>query len=408
MSRTRRRVSRGLIALLIVVVVLGGVFYFHNTSKTAAREQQAKATAAAIHVLSASPRVEASGPTTAPVASLTAPSPATPPPQSGKPKNDVFVSSTPGLTGSGSAPGNSSGATALGNPAPTSSAPPSTAPSSPTMPSASPGSGSPPSNSSFDRAPSSLLADGLAKKDAGDLLTARRMLNDALQSGQLSGNDTTRCKTAMAEMNQVLVFSPKRFADDPYGGTYSVQSGDLLKKIAESHDITWELLCRLNNLSDPKKLRAGQTIKVARGPFHAVVSKRSFTMDLYLGGAPGEKGSMYVMTYNVGLGRDDSTPTGVWMVEPHKKIKNPTYFSPRGEGVIDADDPKNPLGERWIGLTGIDGHAVGKASYGVHGTIEPDSIGKMASMGCIRMRNEDVERVFELLVEGKSTVKVTD
>src|SRR3954464_4761596 len=100
MSRTRRRVSRGLIGLLIVVVVLGGVFYFHNTSKTAAREQQAKA-AAAIHVLSASPRVEASGPTTAPVASLTAPSPATPPPQLGKPKNDVFVSSRPGLTGSG-------------------------------------------------------------------------------------------------------------------------------------------------------------------------------------------------------------------------------------------------------------------------------------------------------------------
>ena len=117
---------------------------------------------------------------------------------------------------------------------------------------------------------------------------------------------------------------------------------------------------------------------------------------------------MYVMTYGVGLGRDDSTPTGVWMVEPHKKIKNPTYFSPRGEGVIDADDPKNPLGERWIGLTGIDGHAVGKQSYGIHGTIEPDSIGKMASMGCIRMRNEDVERVFEMLVEGKSTVIVKD
>ena len=187
-----------------------------------------------------------------------------------------------------------------------------------------------------------------------------------------------------------------------------VQSGDLLKSIAEKHEITWELLCRLNNLSDPRKLRAGQTIKVVKGPFYAVVSKHDFTMDLYLGGSAGEKGSMYVMTFGVGLGRDDSTPTGIWMVEPHKKIKNPTYFSPRGEGVIDADDPKNPLGERWIGLTGIDGHAVGKASYGIHGTIEPDSIGKMASMGCIRLRNEDVERVFELLVEGKSTVMVKD
>jgi lipoprotein-anchoring transpeptidase ErfK/SrfK len=76
--------------------------------------------------------------------------------------------------------------------------------------------------------------------------------------------------------------------------------------------------------------------------------------------------------------------------------------------VIAGDDPKNPLGERWIGLTGIDGHAVGKQSYGIHGTIEPDSIGKQASMGCIRMRNEDVEMVFDMLTEGKSVVVVRE
>ena len=53
-------------------------------------------------------------------------------------------------------------------------------------------------------------------------------------------------------------------------------------------------------------------------------------------GSPGESGSMYITSFNVGLGKDDSTPTGTWQVEPHKKIKNPTYFSPRGEGVIEA------------------------------------------------------------------------
>jgi lipoprotein-anchoring transpeptidase ErfK/SrfK len=29
-------------------------------------------------------------------------------------------------------------------------------------------------------------------------------------------------------------------------------------------------------------------------------------------------------------------------------------------------------------------------------------------MGCIRMKNEDVERVYELLVDGKSVVVVTE
>src|SRR5262249_6622499 len=158
-------------------------------------------------------------------------------------------------------------------------------------------------------------------------------------------------------------------------------------QIANEHDISWQLLLRLNGMSDPRKLRAGQTLKVLKGPFHAVVSKSKFTIDLYLG-SPGAADSMYITTYGVGLGKDDSTPPATWAIA--NKVTPPTYYSPRGEGVIAADDPKNPLGTHWLGLTGTDGHAVGKASYGIHGTIEPDSIGKMSSMGCIRLRNEDV------------------
>jgi lipoprotein-anchoring transpeptidase ErfK/SrfK len=66
------------------------------------------------------------------------------------------------------------------------------------------------------------------------------------------------------------------------------------------------------------------------------------------------------------------------------------------------------LGKFWIGLAGTDGQAIGQTSYGIHGTIDPDSIGKMASMGCIRLRNEDIALVYEMLVEGKSTVIVKD
>ena len=185
-----------------------------------------------------------------------------------------------------------------------------------------------------------------------------------------------------------------------------MQPGDKLKNIADKYDVTWELLARLNGLSDPRKLRAGATLKVVQGPFHALVDRKNFTMELYLGDAPGAKGSVFIRGYRVGLGKDDSTPSGIWMVSAAKKLKNPTYYSPRGEGVFDADDPKNPLGERWIGLEGIDGHAKGAMSYGIHGTIEPHTIGRQESMGCIRLLNEDVEWVYDLLKEGKSTVAV--
>ena len=115
---------------------------------------------------------------------------------------------------------------------------------------------------------------------------------------------------------------------------------------------------------------------------------------------------MYVMTFQVGLGKDDSTPTGTWAIGPHAKLKHPTYYPPEGGPAIDADDPKNPLGGYWIALTGIQGQAVGRTSYGIHGTIDPDSIGKQASMGCVRLKNADIAMVFDLMVEGKSRVLV--
>jgi lipoprotein-anchoring transpeptidase ErfK/SrfK len=250
---------------------------------------------------------------------------------------------------------------------------------------------------------SAIISSAQSDMDNGRLLSARSQLNDALQSGELSGAETTTVKTMMSQINQTLIFGRQRFADDPYGGTYVVQPGDSLARIAMAHDCTWEMIGRINGI-DAKHLRSGATIKIVEGPFFAVVDKHKFTMDLYLGGLPGEKSCMYVTTYMVGLGKDNSTPVGTWMVEPHRKLKHPTYYSPRGEGVIAADDPKNPLGGYWIGLTGTEGQAVGKMSYGIHGTIDPDSIGKQSSMGCIRLHADDIAMVYDMLVEGKSMV----
>ena len=251
------------------------------------------------------------------------------------------------------------------------------------------------------------LADGRARLDDADPIAARKILNDAFISGRLSEPDAAAAKTLLAKISQDVTFCRKAFKDDPTAAMYALQAGDELRKVAAANAITWELLCRVNSIANPKKVRAGQTLKLIKGPFHAVITKSRFTMDIYLG-SPGEAGSIYVTTFPVGLGKDDSTPAGTWQVEPHKKLKKPTYYGPRGEGVIAAGDPKNPLGDFWIGISGIDGQAIGKTSYGIHGTIEPDSIGKEVSMGCIRMRNDDIALVFEMLVEGKSKVIVKD
>lgn len=51
------------------------------------------------------------------------------------------------------------------------------------------------------------------------------------------------------------------------------------------------------------------------------------------------------------------------------------------------------FGSRWIGLN------VPWGNYGIHGTNQPGSIGYNVSAGCIRMRNHDIEQLYDLISE---------
>ena len=61
------------------------------------------------------------------------------------------------------------------------------------------------------------------------------------------------------------------------------------------------------------------------------------------------------------------------------------------------------IGTRWIGFE----DRPGAAGYGIHGTGDPNSIGRMLSEGCIRMLNADVEELYDFLVPG-TEVKIID
>jgi lipoprotein-anchoring transpeptidase ErfK/SrfK len=73
------------------------------------------------------------------------------------------------------------------------------------------------------------------------------------------------------------------------------------------------------------------------------------------------------------------------------RIPDPTWYY---KGKIVGPGKANPLGTRWLGLSA--------QGYGIHGTNVPSSIGRNASHGCIRMRNRDVEELFEMAAVGDS------
>lgn len=179
---------------------------------------------------------------------------------------------------------------------------------------------------------------------------------------------------------KALYFSPQPHLQEPY----VVQSGDQLRKIANKYHVPWQYLARLNR-TDPKRLREGQKLKVIDGPFGAVVTLSDFELTLHLGG-------QYVRSYPCCIGKNNSTPTGKFKVL--NKVTSPQYTDPDGK-VFSGSDPKNPLGTHWLDLGD---------SYGIHGTIEPDSIGKAESRGCIRLLNADVSEVYDLLETGAEVV----
>ncbi len=91
--------------------------------------------------------------------------------------------------------------------------------------------------------------------------------------------------------------------------------------------------------------------------------------------------------YPVGTGKtDDLTPEGTFEIV--NKIKNRPYYTDN----IPGGDPRNPLGDRWLGLNARGTYGT---TYAIHGNNNPSSIGKYVSAGCVRMHNDDVHELFE-------------
>lgn len=242
---------------------------------------------------------------------------------------------------------------------------------------------------------------------ANDPLTARELYNRALLHERASEADRARVRQRMTELNNDLIFSPRVYPNDPFATVYEVQSGDSLARIAQREGVAteWLLIQRVNRLSNPNSIYKGQKLKLVRGPFHAVVSKSAFRMDVYIGPPDEPDQWMFVRSFRVGLGEDDGTPLGAFTVRRHSKLIDPYWRNPRTGEEFAADDPNNPIGDHWIGLRGL-GQAETFSGYGIHGTIEPGSIGQERSMGCVRMLPDDVALVYELLAEEISQVHI--
>jgi hypothetical protein len=253
----------------------------------------------------------------------------------------------------------------------------------------------------------SLIEAGDRAFTANKFVEARVSYSRALLNPEIARADAEVLRAKLTTINEDLLFSTKITQGDPLVEAYNVVGGDSLERIKKKRDlaIDWRLLQRINKITNPSGLKIGQRLKLVRGPFSVIVHKNDYRLDLFAGSPDEQDYWLYIRSFKVGLGEGGNTPVGTFVIK--SKMVHPAWTNPKTGQHFDANDPNNPVGEYWLGWDGI-GDARVYTGFGLHGTIDPASIGQSKSMGCVRMLPDDIAEMYELLVEQVSLVKVVE
>lgn len=195
--------------------------------------------------------------------------------------------------------------------------------------------------------------------------------------------DIASVQKELENLNISIIFSTTSTPDTVL---HEVQSGDTLGQLAQKYNTTIDLI-RISNHLSGNTIHVGQKLRIWKGTFNIFVDKSQNILMLKGGGE-------VLKVYSVSTGENASTPVGEFKIV--SKLVDPVWFN-RGV-VVPPESPQNVLGSRWLGFD--------LPGYGIHGTIDPGSIGKQVTAGCVRMRNEDVEELYSLLPLGTQVVVV--
>ena len=173
---------------------------------------------------------------------------------------------------------------------------------------------------------------------------------------------------------------------------YVVRYGDTLGKLANRFHISVLSMMRINGLTSDR-IHPRQTVMYLKGTWSIRVSKTQYLLMLYLD-------QKLYRIYNVGIGKDNRTPAGTFYITALQK--DPAW-QPSGKN-IPFGDKDNILGTRWMKLTPAEGTDTSLEGYGIHGTTVPDTIGTSSSNGCVRLRNPEVEELFDFIPEAGGSI----
>ena len=117
-----------------------------------------------------------------------------------------------------------------------------------------------------------------AALDRGELSQALLLLSDWYGDPSLTIQETQELSVLLSQLAGTVIYSTESLLEPPY----VVQPGETLQDIAQRYSVPWQLLARINGVAEPQALQPGQSLKVVRGPFSAMIdlSERRLTLML--------------------------------------------------------------------------------------------------------------------------------
>ncbi|MDP8230624.1 MAG: L,D-transpeptidase family protein [Candidatus Gorgyraea atricola] len=225
------------------------------------------------------------------------------------------------------------------------------------------------------------LAKSYEKKE--EIVKARDAYQMILSKYQNVDN-ILQIQEKLGALNIEILFSPIITDMDLL---YQVEPGDSLTKIAKKFKTTIELIKASNSL-ESNTIMANSRLKVSTARYKILIDKSQNLLTIFSGDED------TVKVYPVSTGKNGSTPVGTFTII--NRMEDPVWYK---EGaMVPAESPENILGSRWLGLS--------EKGYGIHGTIDPDSVGQQATQGCVRMFNADVEELYAIIPVGTQVTTV--
>ena len=130
-----------------------------------------------------------------------------------------------------------------------------------------------------------------------------------------------------------------------------------------------------------------------QSPLEGMVRETRLVIRLELKKLEYYEGETLVKQYDIAVGQADwETPVGHFAVLDLRK--DPLWQHPiTGEAI--PTGPDNPLGSRWIGFAFDDEYHIG-----IHGTNQEELVGQAVSHGCVRMRDDEIQELFQKVAIG--------